>query len=80
MCAAIETAAYSPVREARRLLWREFKSDPAWRQTYIDNIACVIMDFEKQRHITPGGPGAPMTHTERNILAERIFEHIFKEE
>ena len=80
MLAAIEEVRYNPIREARRLLWDWFTRDPQWKDTYVATIACTIMDFDKQRHIEPAKAVGPLTHTERQILAERIFERIFKEE
>lgn len=68
------------IKACRRILWLELQVDPGWRQTYIDNIACVIMDFDKQRTRDSQSSIPPMTHTERNVLAARIFEHMFKEE
>ena len=67
------------VKACRRVMWLEFQVDPGWRQTYIDNIACVIMDFDKER-TRDSDSIAPLTQTERDVLASRIFEHIFKEE
>lgn len=68
-----------PIQAARRTLWEAFKSDPAFAQTYVDNIACVIMDFEKSLD-EPNQTHAPLSHARRQQLAEKIFLHVFMEE
>jgi hypothetical protein len=57
------------VAAARRAMWREFKNDPDFKQTYIDNMACLLMD-------TLG----IMDYKQRNDAARRIIEHMYKEE
>lgn len=66
------------VLSARRALSQAFKEDPDFRRTYLDNIACLLMDFERWRHREPGTESGPMTAEERRILAERILVVIFE--
>lgn len=75
LATGISIAAYNPVKEAREVLIRAFKDDPAFRQCYVDNIACVIMDFETSRYREPDSP-ASMSHDLRNQLADRILKHL----
>lgn len=76
---AIKLCQPNPIRDARQTLWRAFVQDPSFAQTYRDNIACVIMDYEKLFE-EPGSNRPPLSHEQRNALAERIFTHIFREE
>lgn len=73
----IQEAEYNPIREARRTLAAAFKQDRGFRDTYVANIACVIMDFEKALH-EPDSNHAPMTHANRQELADKILRHILE--
>lgn len=72
---AIHQLQPNPIREARQVLIDEFNKDPSFRQTYVDNIACVIMDYEKSLQ-EPESNHVPLTHEHRNELASRILQHI----
>lgn len=57
------------IPEARAAYQREFKRDPDWKRTYIDNIACCLMD----RGILKSDK------VERDNLSEHILDTLFKE-
>ena len=53
---------------------------PIWeRGIAIEEISKVIYEFDKQRS-RPPLEIPPLSSTEREVLAQRIFERIFKEE
>ncbi len=56
------------IEQARGRLTDAFTVDPHFRQTYIDNIACVIMD---------NAPGFKKNKEKRDALADKIMKHIF---
>ena len=78
ICEAITLAAGGApsILNARQAIIDAFAEDPAWRQTYVDNIACVIMDFDKEMN-RPPLIRVPLSHELCNQLAERILNHIF---
>lgn len=67
------------IYNARKAIREAFAEDPDWRRTYVDNIACMLMDFENKRHVEPGKIVGPMSANERNQLAEQILDLIFSE-
>lgn len=67
------------IYNARKAIREAFAEDPDWRRTYIDNIACKIMDFEKQRFAEPNATVGPMTVHQRDYLADQILDLIFGE-
>lgn len=64
------------VDDARATLWLAFKADAQFQRDNEDAIATVIADFDKHRCMPPS-TAAPLTTTERNILACRIFTRLF---
>ena len=55
------------IEEARERIIKEFKDNPDFRQLYVDNIACVIMD---------NAPGYKRDKEKRNKLADKILKWI----
>ncbi len=58
------------IRKAREVMIKAFRDDPDFRQTYVDNIACCIMD---------NTPGFKKNKQKRDKLAEKIMDTIFSE-
>jgi len=56
------------VEQARDTMIKAFKKDPDFREIYVANIACVIMD---------NAPGYTRNKSKREVLAEKIMKHIF---
>lgn len=73
---AIREAEYNPIREARRVISEAFKADPSFRQVYVDNVACVIMDHDKILHGDVEDRG-PLSNEHRQHLADAIVRHLF---
>ncbi len=67
------------LRDSWRLDAQTFRDDPGFRSVYVDNISCVIMDFEKA-HFDPNPELSmiPMSHEIRNQLADKILRHILE--
>lgn len=57
------------VEQARKRLAKAFKDDPHFRQLYVDNVACVIMD---------NIPGFKRSKEKRDKVAEAIIKRIFE--
>ncbi len=55
------------VKQARNRIIKAFKDDPDFRETYVANIACVIMDNAK---------GFTRNKKKRDDLADKILKHI----
>jgi hypothetical protein len=77
-CAIQVAAGGGPsIYTARKTFKDAFKEDPVLLEGYHSNIAGLIMDFERQRHIEPGVVVGPMTANERDALAHNILRLIF---
>lgn len=57
------------VRQARKRMAKAFEDDPFFRQGYVDNVACVIMDSI---------PGYKRDKAKRDEIAGRIIRRIFE--
>lgn len=57
------------VKQARKRMVNAFKEDPNFRQGYVDNVACVIMDNIR---------GFKRDKDKRDRLAEEIIRRIFE--
>jgi len=55
------------VEQAREVITDAFEADDGFRDTYVANIACVIMD---------NTPGFIRNAEKRNKLADQILTHI----
>lgn len=79
LAAGVMLAAGNPIREARLVFAQAFKDNPDFRRVYVDNIACVIMDFENA-HFDPNPELSmiPMSHEVRNQLADKILKHMLE--
>lgn len=53
------------VKTARKVMWRAFQSDPYFKQTYVDNMACLLMD-----HL------GITDYKQRNDVAKKIIDWI----
>jgi len=56
------------IKTARETLCRAFEKDPDFREVYVANIACVIMDNAK---------GFTRDKAKRDALADKIMKHLF---
>lgn len=56
------------VKAARRAMWRAFKNDPGFKRTYVDNMACLLMDY---LGITD--------YKQRNDVAKKIIDWMYEE-
>jgi hypothetical protein len=59
----------SLITVARKIIWEAFKSDPDFKQTYVDNVACLLIDT---LGITD--------YKTRNEAAKTIVDYMYKEE
>lgn len=59
----------SKIRKARKTMAKAFQKDPDFRQGYIDNIACLIMDRI---------PGFKKDKVKRDLIASDIVSLIFE--
>lgn len=66
------------ILNARRVIARALKGDPGFRESYLANIACCIMDFEAARHVEPAMPVGPMSTAQREMLADQILILLFE--
>lgn len=57
------------VKQARKRITRAFQDDPNFRQGYVDNVACIIMD---------NIPGYKRDKDKRDAIADKIIKHIFE--
>ena len=57
------------VKQARERMAKAFKEDPRFRQGYVDNVACIIMD---------NIPGYKRDKTKRDIIADKIIKHLYE--
>lgn len=57
------------IQEARETIREAFQDDSNFRQTYVDNIACVIMDCIPIFKDLPA---------KRNEIADKIIRRIFE--
>lgn len=55
--------------QARKRMAKAFEDDPFFRQGYVDNVACVIMD---------NIPGYKRDKAKRDEIADRIIRRIFE--
>ncbi len=57
------------IKKARERIERAFKEDPDFRQGYVDNVACIIMD---------NIPGYKKNKSKRDTIANKIIKHLFE--
>ena len=57
------------IKTARSTFRRAFAKDPSFRQVYVDNVACLIMDRI---------PGFKRNKTKRDYIASEIIKFIFE--
>ena len=55
------------IQQARNRIIKAFKECPDFRDTYVANIACIIMD---------NVPGYMRNKAKRDVLANKILRHI----
>ena len=56
------------IEAARNRIIKAFRDDPDFRRSYVDNVACVIMDNAK---------GYTRDKDKRDALADKIIQHLF---
>jgi len=59
------------IKQARQTMWKAFKEDEDFADTYKAQIACFIMDNFK---------GYKTNKEKRDKLAEQLFNHLYREE
>lgn len=59
----------SKIRKARKTMAKAFQKDPGFKQVYIDNVACLIMDRI---------PGFKKNKTKRDLIARDIVSLLFE--
>lgn len=59
------------IARARRVMRRAFKKDPAFKASYIANVACVLMDN------IPGLKRGAAAGGLRTDIAEKVLDRIF---
>jgi transcriptional regulator NrdR family protein len=60
----------SKIRKARKTMAKAFQKDPDFKQGYIDNVACLIMDRI---------PGFKKDKVKRELIARDILSLIFED-
>jgi hypothetical protein len=68
MRAEVREIGIVTIEQARKRIIDAFNADPDFRRTYIDNVACVIMD---------NVPEFKDDKEKRDDLADKIIKHIF---
>ena len=57
--------------KARKVMWKAFKEDPDFADSYKAQIACFIMDN------FPGYKCGKNSYEKRNELADQLFDHLY---
>jgi hypothetical protein len=68
MRAEVREIGIVTIEQARKRIIDAFNTDPDFRRTYVDNVACVIMD---------NLPELKGDKEKRDDLADKIIKHIF---
>ena len=68
------------IHNAREAIRKAFKNDPDFRQTYVSNAACVIMDFyeEHNRACAEDSKISPLSAENRDRLADWLIVRLFE--
>jgi hypothetical protein len=66
---ASDDSVDNSVRNARQTIIKAFADDPSFRESYVANIACAIMDYDER---------FARDSKARNELASLILDKIFK--
>ena len=64
------------IQKARKVIWDRMKSDPDFRESYLANIACMLMDAQAAY----GTKIDMMDYRSRMAVADRILNHMYREE
>jgi len=57
------------IKKAREIMTRTFKDDPDFRRSYVDNVACLLMDNMSS---------LKWNKPKRDVLADKIIHVIFE--